>query len=680
MRTISLPTDFKEVYDPCIGKITLISEENYDREPADYRHARLLDHGRGDWAMTIARRYLYETADAVRLDALVGGSWAPLADLVDKIRREERYHVMHIGSWLERLALADGEPRDRLIAALDTLGPDAGTVFTPLPSEAGLVGSGRPRPPDGRARGGLAGPRRAGLRAPATPGPPATAGSRRRPHRPRQRLRLAVGRVHGRAQQRSGCHMVTAAEPTERDVRVALAEVPDPEIPVLSVVDLGIIHRVTVGPDAIEVAILPTFVGCPALDLIRASIGDHLGERFGRPVRVETTFEVPWTSERISDVGRMALREAGIAPPDDGRGHPLPVLRVGRRRDGQRVRAHAVPLAVLLPRLPPAVRGAEVGVTIVGIVGAGVMGAGIGQVALEAGWEVVLHDVDEDAIERATGRIREGLARRAAKLDLDADSIDDWVDGRLDRLRHAHTLDGLASESTIIIEAAVEDLDLKQAIFRALDAESSRDVLLATNTSALPVTAIAEAAKRADRVLGLHFFNPVPLMDLVEVVAGARDGAGGRRARDRHRPRVGQDPGPQCRSAGLHRQSREPPVHDRGAPDARRGRRRRGRDRRGDARRQAFRWARSSSWISQASTSNLAAARGVWAGLGRPDRLAPSPVQERLVAAGRLGRKSGGGFYRYDDGRRGAVDPEFGDAPAARTVGGADPGAGSNGR
>ncbi len=110
--------------------------------------------------------------------------------------------------------------------------------------------------------------------------------------------------------------MVTAAEPTERDVRVALAEVPDPEIPVLSVVDLGIIHRVTVGPDAIEVAILPTFVGCPALDLIRASIGDHLGARFGRPVRVATTFEVPWTSERISDVGRMALREAGIAPPD----------------------------------------------------------------------------------------------------------------------------------------------------------------------------------------------------------------------------------------------------------------------------------------------------------------------------------------------------------------------------
>jgi ring-1,2-phenylacetyl-CoA epoxidase subunit PaaC len=62
----------------------------YDREPEEYRHARLLDHGRGDWAMTMARRYLYETADAVRLEALADGSWPPLAELVAKLRREER--------------------------------------------------------------------------------------------------------------------------------------------------------------------------------------------------------------------------------------------------------------------------------------------------------------------------------------------------------------------------------------------------------------------------------------------------------------------------------------------------------------------------------------------------------------------------------------------------------------
>ena len=105
--------------------------------------------------------------------------------------------------------------------------------------------------------------------------------------------------------------------PTEAAVRAALAEVPDPELPVLSVVDLGIIHRVAITTDGIDVAILPTFVGCPALDVIRATIADELGERFGRPVRVETTFEVPWTSDRLSPAGREALATVGIAPPAD---------------------------------------------------------------------------------------------------------------------------------------------------------------------------------------------------------------------------------------------------------------------------------------------------------------------------------------------------------------------------
>jgi ring-1,2-phenylacetyl-CoA epoxidase subunit PaaC len=114
----------------------------YDREPDEYRHARLLDHGRGDWAMTIARRYLYETSDAVRLAAVVDGSWAPLAGLVAKIVREERYHAMHIDAWLKRLATIDGQPRDRLVASLEALGPDAATVFTPLPGEAALVADG----------------------------------------------------------------------------------------------------------------------------------------------------------------------------------------------------------------------------------------------------------------------------------------------------------------------------------------------------------------------------------------------------------------------------------------------------------------------------------------------------------------------------------------------------------
>lgn len=114
----------------------------YDRQPDAYRHCRLLDHGRGDWAMTIARRYLYDSADGVRLDSLVGGTWAPLADLVGKLVREERYHRMHASVWLDRLARGADGARSRLLAAMATLGPDAATVFAPLPDEAALVGAG----------------------------------------------------------------------------------------------------------------------------------------------------------------------------------------------------------------------------------------------------------------------------------------------------------------------------------------------------------------------------------------------------------------------------------------------------------------------------------------------------------------------------------------------------------
>lgn len=111
--------------------------------------------------------------------------------------------------------------------------------------------------------------------------------------------------------------MVIDTGAAEGDVRGVLATLPDPEIPVLSVVDLGIVHRVVVREDRIDVVILPTFVGCPALDVIRATITERLEVRFGREVRVETTFEVPWTSDRITPAGRTALRDAGIAAPAD---------------------------------------------------------------------------------------------------------------------------------------------------------------------------------------------------------------------------------------------------------------------------------------------------------------------------------------------------------------------------
>ncbi len=114
----------------------------YDRPAEGYFHARLLDHPRGDWAHTIARRYLYDTADAIRLEALSDSTFEPLGELVAKIRREERYHEMHVTAWLERLATTPGEPRNRLLDAFEQLAGDAATVLAPLPDELSLVMAG----------------------------------------------------------------------------------------------------------------------------------------------------------------------------------------------------------------------------------------------------------------------------------------------------------------------------------------------------------------------------------------------------------------------------------------------------------------------------------------------------------------------------------------------------------
>lgn len=107
---------------------------------------------------------------------------------------------------------------------------------------------------------------------------------------------------------------MTAAATVDPDVTERLAAIPDPELPVVSIVDLGMVHRVTVTGDEVRVTILPTFIGCPALDVIRAAVVDGLAAP-GRTVIVETSFEVPWTSDRISAAGGAALAAAGIAPP-----------------------------------------------------------------------------------------------------------------------------------------------------------------------------------------------------------------------------------------------------------------------------------------------------------------------------------------------------------------------------
>ena len=292
--------------------------------------------------------------------------------------------------------------------------------------------------------------------------------------------------------------------------------------------------------------------------------------------------------------------------------------------------------------------------TIVGVVGAGTMGAGIAQLALEAGHEVVLHDVDDTAIERGRARVRDGLERRAAKLGLDPDSIDEWVDGRLSRLRDSPSVAAVADEAGLVIEAALEDLALKQTIFRALDAAASGDTILATNTSALSVGAIAAATETPGRVIGLHFFNPAPVMPLVELVTPpATDGAVAAFGQalveswGKTAVRSADTPG-----FIVNRVNRPFTIEALRIVES------------GEATIEAVDGAMVAAGYPMGPFAlmdligvdvNLAVAVAIWEGLGRPERLRPSPLQEELVAAGRLGRKSGGGFHA--GGRPSAAEP-----------------------
>jgi ring-1,2-phenylacetyl-CoA epoxidase subunit PaaD len=111
---------------------------------------------------------------------------------------------------------------------------------------------------------------------------------------------------------------VATRGPSAGLVRAALAEVADPEIPVVSIVDLGIVEEVTVEADGIRIVLLPTFIGCPALDAIRSAVEARLAE-FDRPFDVRFEYRVPWTSDRITQEGKEKLRRSGFAPPPANR-------------------------------------------------------------------------------------------------------------------------------------------------------------------------------------------------------------------------------------------------------------------------------------------------------------------------------------------------------------------------
>ncbi len=151
----------------------------------------------------------------------------------------------------------------------------------------------------------------------------------------------------------------------------------------------------------------------------------------------------------------------------------------------------------------------------IGVVGAGQMGSGIAEVAVASGLKVVMRDITYEAVGKGRTRIVSDLERRVEKGKLSAEE----KEVILGRLSTTTSMDDF-KECDFVIEAAIENVPLKWEIFRKLDEVTRPEVILASNTSSISITRIASATKRPDRVIGLHFFNPAPIMKLIEIVRG----------------------------------------------------------------------------------------------------------------------------------------------------------------
>ncbi|MFA7464380.1 MAG: 3-hydroxyacyl-CoA dehydrogenase family protein [Syntrophales bacterium] len=150
------------------------------------------------------------------------------------------------------------------------------------------------------------------------------------------------------------------------------------------------------------------------------------------------------------------------------------------------------------------------------VIGAGTMGAGIAQVAVEKGVKVAIRDIEDRFVEKGLGTIRNFLGRKVEKGKLSKDEHD----AILGRLKGTTSMEDATAGADMVIEAVVEDMTLKQNVFAELDKLCPPQVILASNTSTLSITEIASATKNPQRVLGTHFFSPVPVMRLVEVISG----------------------------------------------------------------------------------------------------------------------------------------------------------------
>ncbi|MFC5721344.1 3-hydroxyacyl-CoA dehydrogenase family protein [Streptomyces gamaensis] len=149
------------------------------------------------------------------------------------------------------------------------------------------------------------------------------------------------------------------------------------------------------------------------------------------------------------------------------------------------------------------------------VIGAGLMGSGIAQVSAQAGWDVVLRDVTDAALKRGTDGIAASYEKFVAKGKLQAAEAEE----ALARITTTTDLDA-AADADVVVEAVFEDVEVKRELFAALDAVVKEETVLASNTSAIPITKIAAATRHPERVVGVHFFSPVPMMRLCELVRG----------------------------------------------------------------------------------------------------------------------------------------------------------------
>ncbi|GLV47008.1 3-hydroxybutyryl-CoA dehydrogenase [Thermus sp. LT1-2-5] len=282
-------------------------------------------------------------------------------------------------------------------------------------------------------------------------------------------------------------------------------------------------------------------------------------------------------------------------------------------------------------------------VKTIGVVGAGQMGSGIAQVAAQAGYEVVLVDVAEGYLERGFAAIRRSLGKFLEKGRLSQEAHDE----ALKRIRTSLALEAL-KEADLIVEAIVEDEGEKRRLFERLATLAKPEAILASNTSSIPITALARYSGRPERFIGMHFFNPVPLMGLVEVIRGELTAPETRDVVVAVAQRMGKTPLEVQDYPGFVSNRLLMPMINEAIEALREG----------VASKEAIDGVMRLGMNHPMGPLELADFIGLdtclaimevlHKGFG-DDKYRPSPLLRRMVQAGLLGRKVGRGFYTYDE-------------------------------